>query len=98
MDWPGERGQWKPLSTYGAKLVENVTQAVARDIMAEAVVRIEEKLGLVPVMTVHDESVYEVPDDQALHAKIKALFEEVPDWASGLPIASDTRCSRRYGK
>ena len=38
---------------------EDVTQAVARDIVAEALVNIEQKLGMVPVMTVHDELVYE---------------------------------------
>jgi DNA polymerase len=94
-------GRWLPIRTYGGRFVENVTQAVARDVMADALLRIEQKTGHVPVMTVHDEAVYEIPDEwvaTAVADLIKRLFDTPPAWAQDLPVASETRVGRRYGK
>lgn len=92
-----EAGGWAEIRTYGGKLVENVTQAVARDVMAEAIVRIERDLLLVPVMTVHDEAVYEVPEaDNTWY--IQGVFDAVPNWAVDLPVASETKTGKRFSK
>lgn len=52
---------WMRVDTYGGKLVENITQAVARDLMAEAMLRIEEKEYFNIVLSIHDEIVAETP-------------------------------------
>lgn len=91
--------QWGEQRTYGGKLVENITQAVARDVMAEALVRIEQRYGVVPVMTVHDEAVYELGSEQVPRMiGLKKEFVAVPGWAVGLPIASDIKTGARYSK
>jgi DNA polymerase len=101
-DGPGRKsGVWREIPAWGGFLTENITQAVARDVMAEAVARIYEALGLVPVMTVHDEAVYEIDEEKledGLVRKIEVLFNEPPAWASGLPIASEIKCGERYVK
>ena len=51
-------GRWVEQRTWGGKLAENATQAAARDIMSEAMLRAWRRSGLVPCMTVHDELVY----------------------------------------
>ena len=94
-------GQWWPQRTYGGKLAENITQSVARDVMAAALVRIETLFGLVPVMTVHDEAVYEIKDTLMTPGHAKAIhkeFDRRPAWGQDLPIASEARIGRRYGK
>jgi DNA polymerase len=93
-------GRWLPIRTYGGRFVENVTQAVARDVMAEALLRIEAEAGLVPVMTVHDEAVYEIPEVGAAGTalSVRTLFNRSPSWATDLPVASETRVGSRYGK
>ena len=53
-------GRWVEQRTWGGKLAENATQAAARDIMAEAMLRAWRRKALVPCMTVHDELVYPV--------------------------------------
>lgn len=91
--------QWSLQRTYGAKLVENLVQSVARDVMAEAILRIEKNFKLVPIMTLHDEAVYEIPATAVdLPAFLQREFEAVPAWGLGLPIASEAKCSVRFGK
>lgn len=68
-------------ATYGGRLVENVTQAVARDVMADAMVRLD-AAGYAPVAHVHDEVVVEGDDLPG----VTKIMTEVPDWAPGLPI------------
>ena len=59
MYWGAEvGGRWVEQRTWGGKLAENATQAAARDIMAEAMLRAWRRKALVPCMTVHDELVY----------------------------------------
>ena len=80
-------------STYGGKLVENVTQAVARDVMSHALLNVE-AAGLRPVLTVHDEIICETDELEA----VERLMLDTPPWAKGLPIAVEGRVDRRYGK
>jgi len=91
--------QWGEQKTYGGKLVENLTQAVARDLVAEAMVRVWERYRRVPVMTVHDELVFEVDPASPVEADaIKLLVDQAPAWAGGLPLASKLAVGFRYGK
>ena len=91
--------QWGLQKTYGGKLVENLTQAVARDLVAEAMVRVWERYRRVPVMTVHDELVFEVdPARAGLADDLKDMVDQAPAWAGGLPLASKLAVGFRYGK
>lgn len=85
------------LSTYGGKLVENIVQAVARDLMAEAFLRIE-KAGYIPALQVHDEAIAEVPKDFGNVEEYEALMAELPPWAEGLPVKAEGWKGPRYKK
>lgn len=91
--------KWGPIRTYGGKLVENITQAVARDLMAEAMLEMEAK-GLDLLATIHDEAVGET--DEALapaaYRAMKQIMSTPPAWAAGLPLGGDGFISERYGK
>jgi len=69
------------VTTYGGRLTENVTQAVARDVLADALVNLDAE-GYRPVAHIHDEAVVEGED----LAGVKEIMDRVPDWAPGLPI------------
>ena len=87
-----ELGKWVERKTWGGTLAENVTQAVARDIMAEAMLRVEPA----PLMTIHDELVYAL-QNEADGEELRNLMLEVPEWAGGLPIAGEAKLMSRYG-
>lgn len=76
--------QWGRTTTYGGKLTENIVQAVARDLLANALVQCS-KEGLDVVMHVHDEIVVEAPKGTPLE-RLTALFDKGPEWAKGLPL------------
>jgi DNA polymerase len=102
--WGEEMGQWVKRRTWGGTLAENATQAVARDVMAEAMMRAWTRLKAIPLMTVHDELVYALPVLPAMplhqHAQtelLKNLMLEPPVWAGGLPIAGEAKTMTRYG-
>jgi DNA polymerase len=93
--------QWGRQRTYGGKLVENVTQAVARDVLAEAILRVHDAyVGALPTLTVHDEAVWELYEGVTVSEvdSIQFFFNRVPAWAPGLPVASDRKMLERYGK
>lgn len=81
------------IGTYGGKLTENVTQAVARDVLAEALVRLVDK-GFRPVGHVHDEILTEGSDLE----RIEKIMTQSPRWAKGLPIDGEGFVTRRYKK
>lgn len=82
--------------TYGPKLVENATQAVARDFMAGALVRLQDAV----VLHVHDELVCSGPEASAeadLREALCIMTQPFP-WSTGLPIAAEGFVCRRYRK
>lgn len=89
--------QWVRHKGYGGLFAENVTQAVARDIMAEALLRLEGR-GWNPVMSVHDEAVCEVPAGSVGVEDFVTEMVRLPDWASGLPVSAEAASGKRYGK
>ena len=81
--------KWQALATYGGKLAENITQAVARDCLAEAIDRVE-AAGYRVVFHIHDEIVTEVPNGSEADLKrITELMSQVPTWAAGLPLNAE---------
>jgi len=93
--------EWQRVATYGGKLAENVTQACARDVLAEAMLRLDDA-GFDIVMHVHDEVVVEIPERELAGDGAESMFANfmalTPDWAPGLPIAVETWRGRRYRK
>lgn len=90
--------KWGRLTTYGGKLAENITQAVARDILASSMPAIE-AAGYQIVLTVHDEIISEAPDTaDYTDAALSALMSTPPEWATGLPLAAAGFEAYRYRK
>lgn len=83
--------------TYGGKLVENITQGVARDFMAEAMLRVEAK-GYEIIMSVHDELVAEVDEGFGSLKEFEKLMVELPDWGKGCPIQAEGWEGKRFKK
>ena len=84
----GESRKWTRIETFGGKLTENIVQATARDLLAEAMLRLRDA-GFEIVMHVHDEAVLEVPVEESSVEEVCALMAEVPAWADGLPLRAD---------
>jgi DNA polymerase len=89
--------QWRRHYTYGGHLTENVVQAMARDVMAGAMLRTE-RAGYRPILTVHDEVVVEAPEGEADFASFMELIQTLPRWATGLPLAAEGWSGERYRK
>jgi DNA polymerase I - 3''-5'' exonuclease and polymerase domains len=89
---------WGRLETYGGKLVENIVQAVARDCLAIAMMRVD-AAGYNIVMHVHDEMVVDVPEvDTEASKTITTLMGKNIPWAPGLPLRGDTYETPFYKK
>jgi DNA polymerase len=82
---------------YGGLWTENIVQAVSRDLLAAAMMRLE-AAGYPIVLHVHDEIVVEVPNDFGDLDKFRDLVTRLPDWAEGLPIAAKVREGERFSK
>jgi DNA polymerase len=101
---------WKPVivfddpkegavATYGGALVENIVQAICRDLLVAAMLTCERQ-GLPVVLHVHDELVLEVPahDADAATQELVAIMSTPPVWAAGFPIEVDGFSAERYFK
>ncbi|HUD75288.1 MAG TPA: DNA polymerase [Terracidiphilus sp.] len=93
------KGKWQRVSTYGGSLAENMTQAIARDLLADAMRAIEAE-GIGIVFHVHDEAVAEVQQFRARYVleHMTALMSVAPAWAAGLPLAAEGWKGKRYRK
>lgn len=90
--------KWERIETFGGKLVENLIQGAACDILCDALPRLE-AAGYLPILTVHDEVLAEAPDTDAFtHEGMEALMTVNPAWAPGLPLAAAGFNSYRYHK
>lgn len=78
--------KWDKIESYGGKFVENIVQAIARDILAESMMRLEEK-GFNIVMHIHDEVVIE--SDSSSVEEINEIMSLVPSLAPGLILDAD---------
>ena len=92
--------RWKQLDTYGGKLVENATQAAARDLLADAIVEFDQHFPGVLCATVHDEIIAECDEAFAPHlldAMLHTMSHPRP-WAGGMPLSAAGGIEKRYGK
>ena len=83
-----ENRKWGRIETYGPKLVENIVQGTARDLLAEAMLRVERK-GYPIVMHCHDEIIAEVPEGIGSVEEMCEVMAVCPSWAEGLPLRAD---------
>ena len=81
-------GAWGRIETYGPKLVENIVQAIARDCLAEAIIRLEVQ-GYPVVFHVHDEVICEIPKGVSSVDEINEIMGAPVSWAPGLPLKAD---------
>lgn len=90
--------QWKKDDTYGGSLVENITQAVARDCLVEAIDKMFPFLDI--IFHVHDEIVVEEFEDWADESLLlmQNIMSKSPKWAEGLPLAGEGYISKFYKK
>lgn len=82
---------------YGGKVIENVTQALARCIIGEQMLKIAKRYRV--VLTVHDSVVACVREEEAPEAQtyIEECMRWTPDWAAGLPVNCASEVGVRYG-
>jgi CHC2 zinc finger/DNA polymerase family A/Toprim domain len=89
------RGQWTDYRGWFGTFVENVVQGIARDLLANAIERIEAH-DLPVVLHVHDDLVVEVPTGSISEAEFARLALVPPAWANGLPFAGKVRSGAHY--
>lgn len=90
--------QWGFQYTYSGKLVENCTQALCRDLLANALLNVEAN-GYPIVLHVHDEIICETPDTPEYNvAELERLMCELPEWAEGFPLVAEGAEMKRYAK
>jgi DNA polymerase len=89
--------KWSRQRTYGAKLVENLCQGIARDFLAEAMFRCE-NAGYPIVATIHDEILCERPIGEGSLDEFETLMKAIPSWGKGCPIEVEGFEAGRYRK
>lgn len=93
-----KEGKWERTETYGGKLTENVTQAVARDLMANGMLNADNNQDYDILLSVHDELISEVDEDKGSMDEYAELLTTIPVWAQGCPIAAEGWRGKRYKK
>jgi DNA polymerase len=96
LDWTKK---WTRIRSWGGKFVENMTQAVARDLLAGAVLQLDNDDNDL-LTTIHDEIIAEPLQARAdaRLAEMKAVMGVAPSWAYGLPLKAEGGVMTRYGK
>lgn len=90
--------KWERIPTYSGKLAENSVQGAACDLLLEAGPRLE-AAGYHIVMSVHDEYITEIKDDNTRnHREMEKIMSDLPDWADGLPLVAAGFEAARYRK
>ena len=94
-----ETKQWGEIDTYGGKLTENIVQAIARDLLGDAMLRMQDE-GYEIVASVHDEVIVEVPEINAKdhYNRLVEIMSTPPQWAEDLPLNADGGVMRFYQK
>ena len=93
-------GKWVKLNTYGGKLTENVVQAIARDLLANAIFKVFD-LGFNIVLHVHDEIAAEIPKDGNEEKTLQIMSDAMcsaPSWAKGIPLRAAGYITDYYKK
>ncbi|QDP54342.1 MAG: putative DNA polymerase [Prokaryotic dsDNA virus sp.] len=93
----GASMKWGTCTTYGGKLVENIIQALSRDLMANGM-RAAESEGFPIIATVHDEIIAEKEDTFEDVEHFESLICTLPAWAEGMPLKAEGYIDRRYRK
>lgn len=93
----GDKVMFTKQQTYGGKLVENIVQATARDVLAEAMLRLNRE-GYPIVFHIHDEAVAEVPDGERSIEEMNRIMSVNPDWSEGLPLSAEGFETKFYMK
>ena len=91
--------KWEYVDTYGGKIVENIVQATARDLLADSMLRLDRNNFKI-VMHVHDEAACETPivgAEKTLEKMCEIMGEDIP-WAKGLPLVADGYITPFYKK
>lgn len=92
----GYTRKWESATMYGGLWAENATQAVARDLMAEGMLRLE-AAGFPVLLTVHDEVISQA-EPARLVGDFVSTLATVPAWATGCPVAAEGWMGLRYKK
>lgn len=95
---PNYRSWWRKKHLYAAKFLQNICQAVARDVMAEAMFRVQGTKGMRNCFTVHDECIVLVKKGLYTAEQLCDLMAVVPSWAKGLPLKVEGGTAERYCK
>ncbi|MFA5702863.1 MAG: DNA polymerase [Advenella sp.] len=90
--------KWRRQDTYGGMLVENITQATARDLMADAMLRCHEQGTYDVILSVHDELIAECDEDAGSVEDFEMMMAHAEPWADGCPVAAEGWTGKRYKK
>lgn len=89
--------KWGEQDTYGGKIVENIVQATARDVLADAMLRLNKALYTI-VMHVHDEAVMDMPNRLGSIDQVNEIMGQPIAWAKGLPLRAESYETQFYKK
>ena len=81
--------EWKRLGTHGGSLTENADQASSRDLLAEAMYRVDQHEAFDLLLSIHDEVIAEAPIGTMKVADFESLVSGVPEWASTMPVEAE---------